>query len=85
MNECLLVCLCYHFVIFANTIWSPELRSNVGTSTIIFVVSLLGINTLIITALNFKAIKLKCKRRQAHKEYKKRMAMSDQMRYRYDQ
>lgn len=84
MNECLLVCLCYHFVIFADSIWSRELRENVGTSTVVFVVSLLGINTLIITALNIKAISLKCKRRKALKEHKKWMAMSDQQRYKAD-
>ena len=84
MNECFLVCLCYHFLVFAEVVWTAKFRKIVGTSTIVIVSTLLGINTLIIMSINSKAIKLKCKRRQALKEAKKRASMSDQQRYKAD-
>ena len=60
-NECLLVCLCYHFVIFSNIEWSEDLRNSVGQSAIVFVIGLLAVNTLIILLVNFVMIKRKCR------------------------
>lgn len=75
-NECLLVCLCYHFVIFADIVWGPEIVKAVGTSTTVFVCTLLGVNIMIIMWMNVYAIKLRCKRRIARKEGKRLAGLS---------
>jgi len=67
-NEMLLLCLCYHFVLFADEIWDDGERNFFGQSTIIFVCFLLGVNTLLILAINFKVITLKFKRCVARKK-----------------
>ena len=70
-NECLLMCLCYHVVLFVSPVWELDILSNLGVSTIGFVVALLGLNTLIIIYVNFKVIYLKLKlkpnKRKMHK------------------
>ena len=55
VNEFLLAILCYHFVVFADNQFtlSPKLVENLGKSTIIFVLILLGMNTLIILVVNY--------------------------------
>lgn len=55
-NETLLLILCYHFVLFTDDIWEDGEREAFGQSTIVFICFLLGINTLIILAVNFKAL-----------------------------
>ena len=54
MNECILICVCYHFVLFSNPVWSEEFREQLGTSVVSFVGLLLGINTLIIIVVNWQ-------------------------------
>ena len=61
LNEWLLVCLCYHFVIFADSSWSRYIRDKVGLSTISFVCLLLGANIVIIIFANIKMIIFKIK------------------------
>ena len=56
MNECILICVCYHFFLFANPIWSEEFREQLGTSVVSFVGLLLGINTLIILGVNTQLV-----------------------------
>ena len=55
-NEVLLLCLCYHFVLFADDVWEEGERDQFGQSTNIFICVLLGVNALIILAVNFKAV-----------------------------
>ena len=52
VNEVILVGICYHFVLFADPIWEDDMRDNIGTSVVGFVLTLLGINTLIIIGVN---------------------------------
>lgn len=61
LNELLLVCICYHFVLFANDVWDREFRDQIGLSTIIFICFLLGINVLLIFFVNVKLIYKKIK------------------------
>ena len=56
MNECLLVCQIYHFVLFADIIWSADARLDFGLSALIFIIALLSINMLIILAVSIKKI-----------------------------
>ena len=30
MNECLLLCICYHFVVFSDIVWEKQLRDDIG-------------------------------------------------------
>ena len=64
MNECILVILCYHFVLLVNPVWPNETRDQLGTSVIFFVCLLLGVNTLIIIWVNIMMIKSKCRIRK---------------------
>ena len=61
LNEWILVCLCYHFVIFVDSSWERHIRDKVGLSSIIFVCILLGANMIIIIFANVKMIIFKCK------------------------
>jgi len=61
VNELILVCLCYHFVLFADEMWEMSFREHVGSSTVVFVMLLLGLNTVIILFINARLIKLKIK------------------------
>ena len=61
MNECLLLCICYHFVVFSDIVWSKAQRERVGLSTIYFVVGLLALNTLIIFLVNCIVLRRKCR------------------------
>ena len=56
MNECILICICYHFVLFANPVWSADFREQLGISVVSFVGFLLAVNTLIIIWVNYQAI-----------------------------
>lgn len=67
LNEWILVCLCYHFVIFADSSWERIIYDKVGLSTIIFVCILLGANMIIIMFANIKMIIFKCKVRMTDK------------------
>ena len=60
-NECILMFLCYHVVLFISPVWELDLLEKLGDSTIGFVVALLGLNTLVIIYVNFKVIYLKLK------------------------
>lgn len=60
VNECFLVGICYHFVIFSIPIWDSELRQIAGTSCSSLVFGLLAFNTVIIIVVSFMAIKRKC-------------------------
>ena len=63
-NECLLVLLCLHFILFTDVvIWedSQGTMMSIGRSAIAIVVLLLCGNTSIIIAMNCKRIKLKIK------------------------
>ena len=64
INECILIILCYHFVLFVNPVWPNEFRDKLGTSAIFFVSLLLGLNTLIIFWVNIIMIKSKCRIRK---------------------
>ena len=61
VNELILVCLCYHFVLFADQMWEMSFRDHVGSSTVVFVMLLLGLNTVLILIINARLIKLKVK------------------------
>ena len=69
-NEWILVCLCYHFVIFADSTWEPRLRDYVGQSTIGFVSFLLAANVCIIVMANIKAVIFKVKVKLTDKKKK---------------
>ncbi len=62
MNEFFLMAICYHFVLFANPVWEQSLREKIGTSVIVFVCVLLGVNGVIMILVNCKALYLKVKR-----------------------
>lgn len=68
MNEVILVGICYHFVLFANPIWEDDMRDQIGTSVVGFVLALLGVNTLIIIGVNIQTIKRKCHLRKLRKD-----------------
>ena len=61
INELILICLCYHFVLFADQMWEMSFREHVGSSTVVFVLVLLGLNTMLILFINARLIKLKVK------------------------
>ena len=68
MNEVLLVCICYHFIFFADPRWDDYWREIFGQSCLVFVLAILGINTLIIIGVNILAIKRKCYLRKLKKQ-----------------
>ena len=72
MNEVILVGICYHFILFADPIWDEDLREAFGTSVVGFVLSLLGINTLIIIVVNIQTIRRKCYLCKLKKQAEKR-------------
>lgn len=61
MNECILVGVCYHFVIFANPDFDIAIRHKLGFATITFVSALLAVNSLVIVWVSIAAIKRKLK------------------------
>ena len=74
VNEGLLVCLCLNFILFTDTvIWmdSQETMFKFGRSACAIVLILLGGNTLIIMAINFKRIKLIIKKKLNQRAYKR--------------
>ena len=71
MNECILICVCYHFVLFANPIWSDGFREQLGTSVVSFVGLLLGINTMIIIGVNWQLGCRKLYLKKLKKKYEK--------------
>ena len=59
MNECILIGVCYHFVIFANPNFDIRIRFILGHSVIAFVCLLLAVNGIVIIGVNIEAIKRK--------------------------
>ena len=68
MNECILVAICYHFVIFAIPSFKIETREILGTSVICFVCLLLTANTILIITVTFSATKQRLRKNRARKE-----------------
>lgn len=68
MNECILVAICYHFVIFANPSFKIETHEILGISVICFVCLLLTVNTILIAIVTFSATRQRCRRNRARKE-----------------
>ena len=56
-NEGMFLIICYHMVLFSNLIWAPHIKLYVGISLIVFLVSLLGGNTLFIAFVSVKGYK----------------------------
>ena len=56
-NEGMFLIICYHMVLFSNLIWAPHIKLYVGISLIIFLVGLLGGNTLFIAFVSVKGYK----------------------------
>ena len=75
-NEGLLICLCTHFILFTDIALQQQqdesLMVALGRSACIFVLILLGGNTAIILAINFRSIKLKVKRKLNERAAKRR-------------
>lgn len=74
MNECILVGVCYHFVIFANPNFNITIRYKLGLSMIAFVSALLGVNGTVIFWVSIAAIKRKLKLKKMKKQAKERQA-----------
>ena len=57
INEFLLAMLCTHYVAFTNPVfvWEKVSRDGLGTSIIVFVCTLLGVNTLVILTVSVMA------------------------------
>ena len=73
-NEGLLLCLCMHFILFTDIALQQQDKSLIvalGRSVCIFVLVLLGGNTAVILAVNFRSIKLKIKRKLNERAIKK--------------
>ena len=68
MNECILLGLIGHFILFVSPDWNQELRQNVGTSAIVLISTLLLINSLVILSVSLKACKRKLELRKMRKE-----------------
>ena len=71
VNELILLLICYHFVLFADTVWEKSFREQVGTSTISCIGLLLAANTLLILLINAKSCKLKIKAKFAKRKAQK--------------
>ena len=56
VNEFLLLCLSYHFVLFVDQRFDSKKQVDFGTSAIVFINILLGLNTLIILGVSIKSI-----------------------------
>ena len=79
MNECLLVCLCYHFILFADIIWEASMRQGFGKSMIAFVLTLLGVNTFIILKISFKTISMFIRKKCHQRRVKKQMELKKEV------
>ena len=71
INEFILMMLCAHYVAFTNPVfvWEKVTRDSLGTSIIVFVCTLLGVNTLVILGVNVMAVKAACRKRAAKKKF----------------
>ena len=67
LNECILLGTCYHFYMLVDPNIEQSLKDDLGTSIVVFISSLLGINTLIIIGVNIQAICHKLKLRKLRK------------------
>ena len=70
INECILLCIVYHWLAFANPVIYEDyqLMKAFGKSVIGFVLTLLAFNTVIILWVNIKAIYNYCRRRMIKKK-----------------
>ena len=53
-NEAMFLLICYHILLFSNLIWDQQVKLSVGISLIIFLVCLLGGNTLFIAVVSVR-------------------------------
>lgn len=74
MNECILIGVCYHFVIFANPSFDISIRHKLGYSIITFVCFLLFVNLIVIIGVNIETIKRKLMLKRMKREAKERIA-----------
>lgn len=74
LNEYILLCLSYHFIYFIDPAWSFDFKDRVGDSAVVFVSLILGINTVIIIAVNIASIRRKLHLRFLRKKAEKQRA-----------
>ena len=67
LNECILLGLCYHFILFIDPIWDRDLKDQVGTTAIVLISTLLGINGLVILIVTIQSLKRKFELRKLKK------------------
>ena len=72
LNECILIGICYHFVLLIDPYYEQELKEFLGKSIFTYIIALLGINTLIIILVNYEAVCRKLKLRKMRKLAEKR-------------
>ena len=69
-NECGLMIVCYHLVLFANLVHDPSMLNHIGMSMIISVGIAIGGSTLVICSISIKDQIHQLKRRWRKKKFK---------------